>query len=92
MSPRGQTQSQKVWFPTVFLPPSPSFFFFPFFSHCLWGLSSPTSDLTQAPAVEAQSPGQPNHWTARKVPAVFVSNDLPLMVINIHTEGLWGPL
>jgi len=85
MSPGGQTQSQRVWFPAVFLPPSPSFFFFSsFFPHCLWGLSSPTRDLTQAPAVEAQRPGWPNHWTARKVPAVFVSNDLPLMVINTH--------
>ena len=39
------------------------FFFFLAASRGLWDLSSPTRDLTQAPAVRAPSP---NPWTARE--------------------------
>lgn len=48
MSPRGQTQSQKVWFPTVFLPPSPFFFFSPFF-HTACGVLVPLPAILPRP-------------------------------------------
>ena len=38
MSPRGQSQSQRVWFPAVFLPPSPFFFLFFLFFHTACGV------------------------------------------------------
>ena len=46
--------------------------------HGMWDLSSPTRDQPVPPAVEAQSL---NHWTARKVPKIYLH--FPFLKLNI---------
>lgn len=54
---------------------------FLFFSapHGVWDLSSPTTDQTHAPSLEAYTL---NHWTAREVPVAIVLNKVFLTIFD----------